>query len=152
MSDNALIRIGWRERVDLPDWGLKNIRAKIDTGARTSVVDVASIEDLPDGRLRFDVVTRLKPTRQTAWVTAEPARVSVVKPSHGVKQERHVCVTKMRIGEHEQEVELSLVCRKKMLCRMLIGRTALAGHFVVDPAHKYVISGHNQSAGKGGDQ
>ncbi|MEM7755554.1 MAG: RimK/LysX family protein [Planctomycetota bacterium] len=139
-SSSSLTTVGWRERVDFPEWGLRGVRAKVDTGARTSVIDVASIEERPDGTLRFEVVTRLTPTRKTVWVTATPARQSIVKPSHGVRQERHVCVTRIRIGEHEQEIELSLVCRAKMLCRMLLGRTALAGHFVVDPAHKYVAS------------
>lgn len=139
-QENGLIEIGWRERVDLPDWGVRRIRAKIDTGARTSAIDVASIEELPDGNLQFEVVTRLKPTRQTTWVTAEPARLSVVKPSHGEKQQRHVCVTRIRIGEYEQTIELSLVCRRKMLCRMLIGRSALADRFVVNAGKKYLVS------------
>lgn len=140
MSTELPVTLGWRERVDFPEWGLRGVRAKVDTGARTSAIDVATIEELPDGTLRFEVVTRLKPTRKTVWVTAEPARRSVVKPSHGERQERHVCVTRVRIGPHEREIELSLVCRAQMLCRMLLGRTALAGQFVVDPERKYVAS------------
>lgn len=136
--EQPLKTIGWRERVDLPEWGMRGVRAKIDTGARTSVIDVAAIEELPDGTLRFEVVSRLKPVRKTRWVTARPVRTSVVKPSHGVRQERPVLSTLVRIGDTEQEIELSLVCRKKMLCRMLIGRTALAGHFLVDSSRKYV--------------
>lgn len=139
-NENGLITIGWRERVDLPDWKLRNVRAKVDTGARTSVIDVAQIEDLPDGRIRFEVVARVAPVRKTRWVIAEPARSSLVKPSHGVAQERHVCITRVRIGDHEQDIEISLVCRKNMLCRMLLGRTALAGHFLVDSQRKYVLS------------
>ena len=152
MSTNPsnLTTVGWRERVDFPDWGLRGVRAKVDTGARTSVIDVATIEEQPDGTLRFEVVTRTKPVRKTKWVTAEPARQSIVKPSHGEKQERHVIVTRIRIGAHEQEIELSLVCRAEMLCRMLIGRTALAGHFVVDPAHKYLASARTSRKKPGG--
>lgn len=148
MTDEKQVLVGWRERVDIPEWGLRNVKAKIDTGARTSVIDVASIEEQADGTLRFEVVSRLKPVRKTVWVEAEPARQSVVKPSHGVSQVRHVCTTKIRIGEHEQEIELSLVCRANMLCRMLIGRTALAGHFIVDPSRKYIVSGRAAKARK----
>ncbi len=137
-SDPATI--GWRELVDFPDWGLRRVRAKVDTGARTSVVDVAQIERLPDGSIRFEVVARLKPIRKTKWITARPVRASIVKPSHGQSQERHVCLTRIRIGEHEQEIELSLICRAGMLCRMLLGRSALAGHFVVDSSQKYLLS------------
>lgn len=134
------ITVGWRERIDLPDWNLRGMRAKVDTGARTSAIDVAQIEDLPDGAIRFEVVVRVKPQRKTRWITARPVRTSVVKPSHGVAQQRPVCITRMRLGEHEHDVEVSLVCRKGMLCRMLIGRTALEGHYVVDPGKKYIAS------------
>ncbi|MEM7680421.1 MAG: RimK/LysX family protein [Planctomycetota bacterium] len=132
--------IGWRESVDLPDWGLVGVVAKVDTGARTSAIDVAQIEDLPDGRVRFEVVAKTEPDRITQWVTATPVRTSVVKPSHGETQTRPVCLTRVRIGEDELEIELSLVCRANMLCRMLIGRKAIAGRFVVDPGKRYRLS------------
>lgn len=136
----ALPIVGWREYVDLPDWDLKRIRAKIDTGARTSVIDVDHVEELKDGRIRFQVVYRLKPTRRTRWVTATPVRTSNVRPSHGVRQTRYVCKTRFRIGEVEREIEISLVSRKKMLCRMLLGRTALAKLVQVDPSRSYLLS------------
>ena len=126
------VRVGWRERVDLPAWGLRGVRAKIDTGARTSAIDVAQIEHLDGGRVRFEVVYRQKPERRTRWVEADAVRTSVVKPSSGQRQERVVCRTLMRLGTVEREIEISLVCRRKMLCRMLVGRTALEGAFVVD--------------------
>jgi len=132
--------VGWREFVDLPDWGLKGIRAKIDTGARTSAIDVDHVEELEDGRIRFQVVYRVKPTRRTRWLTATPVRESTVKPSHGVKQTRYVCHTRFRIGDVESELEISLVSRKKMLCRMLLGRTALAKLVQVDPSRTYLLS------------
>lgn len=134
MPDSDLAMIGWRERVDLPDWDVRRIRAKIDTGARTSAIDVPNIEHLPDGRVRFEVVVRNHPKRVTKWVDAATVRRSVVKPSSGERQERVVCRTTLGIGGIEHEIELSLVCRRGMLCRMLIGRTALAGVFCVDPS------------------
>lgn len=140
-SPENLIRIGWRERIDLPDWDLKGVRAKIDTGARTSAIDVAQFEIIDDTHVRFEVVSRVRPTRRTKWVEAKMARTSRVKPSSGEVQERIVCVTRMRIGKKIQEIELSLVCRQGMLCRMLIGRSALEGRFVVDPSCKYVLRG-----------
>lgn len=133
--------IGWRERVDLPEWGIKRIKSKIDTGARTSAVDVSEIQELGDGRIRFKVVARLKPRRKVKWVQATPVRVSTVKPSHGEAQTRYVCETVLRVGGHEHRIEISLVCRRGMLCRMLLGRTALAGQFRVDPAKKYQLTG-----------
>lgn len=138
---NMLPIVGWRERVDLPDWGLKRVRAKIDTGARTSAIDVANIEELSDGRIRFEVVSRVRPVRRTRWVEAEAVRVSTVKPSHGETQQRYVCRTMLRVGPVEREIEISLVCRSGMLCRMLLGRTALNDAVLIDPSSKYLLTG-----------
>jgi hypothetical protein len=134
----APLVVGWRERVDLPDWGLRRVRAKIDTGARTSAIDVATIEELPGGRIRFEVVSLVRPVRRTRWVEATPVRRAVVRPSHGESQERPVCLTRIRLGSVEREVEVSLVCRAGMLCRMLLGRTAIEGAALVDPGRKYL--------------
>ena len=139
--------VGWRERVALPDWGIRNLRAKIDTGARTSALDVAQIEEIEGGRIRFEVVTRTDPVRKTRWVEATPVRESSVKPSHGKAQRRYVCLTTLRMGSYEREVEISLVCRKGMLCRMLVGRTALAGAVLVDPSRKYALTGKDTQTG-----
>lgn len=137
-NEKQLTMVGWREQIALPDWGISRIRAKIDTGARTSAIDVASIEHLEDGRVRFEVVRRLRPERRTKWIEADPVRTTITKPSSGHRQERVVCRTTIRIGTVEREVEVSLVCRKGMLCRMLVGRSALAGVFCVDPSRKYL--------------
>ncbi len=139
-DNRHLTMIGWRERVDLPDWGVRRIRAKIDTGARTSAIDVARMEDLPNDRVRFEVVVRARPRRVTKWIEAEKSRETIVKPSSGERQQRVVCRTTLGIAGIEHEIELSLVCRRRMLCRMLIGRTALAGVFSVDPSRMYVLT------------
>lgn len=139
---------GWRERVDLPEWGLKRVRAKLDTGARTSAIDVATIEHLPNGNIRFEVVGRHEPVRKTRWVEATPVRTSVVKPSSGEAQERIVCRTLARIGPVEREIEISLVCRRGMLCRMLLGRTALDGALLVDSSRKYRLTKKSKKTDK----
>jgi len=131
--------IGWRERVSLPDWGIKRIKAKIDTGARTSAIHVSTLEELDDGSVRFEVVVREGPSRKTSWVTARPVRRTTIKSSSGHRQKRIVIVTRIRIGEIEREVELTLVSRKGMLCRMLVGRTALSG-ILVDPRRINLVS------------
>lgn len=132
--------VGWREFVSLPGWGIPRLKAKIDTGARTSSIHVGALEELPNGNVRFEVVVREKPKLHTRYVEATPVRRSVVKPSSGVKQERLVFRTVLRIGPIEREIELSLVSRKGMLCRMLIGRKALPSHVLVSPTRKYLHS------------
>jgi len=131
---------GWSERVDVPDWGLHRVRAKLDTGARTSAIDVAQFEMIDDEHVRFEVVYRVEPNRRTKWIKARCSRVTRVKPSDGQPQERVMCSTTLRIGEVEFEAEIGLVCRKGMLCRMLIGRSALADRYLVDSSRKYVIT------------
>ena len=137
--------IGWREFVALPEWGITRLKAKIDTGARTSAIHVGALEELPDGRVRFEIVVREKPKLRTTVVEATPVRRSTVKPSSGRKQERLVFRTRLVIGALEREIELSLVSRKGMLCRMLVGRTALPSHVLVHPSRKYL---HSDAPGK----
>lgn len=139
-TDHTLPTVGWRERVALPEWRIRGVRAKIDTGARTSAIHVATFEHLPNGRIRFEVVTRERPERRTKWIEADIVRESVVKPSSGKPQVRPVVRTTMAIGPLEFEAELGLVCRQGMLCRMLVGRRALAGLAVVDPSTRYLLS------------
>ncbi|MEQ8745812.1 RimK/LysX family protein [Pyruvatibacter sp.] len=142
------ITVGWRERVDLPDWRVRGIRAKIDTGARTSAVHVDHIEEVEDGHLRFAVVVRQRPSVRLRWVTAPLVRESVVKPSSGVRQRRPVVLTTLSLGGVAAEIELSLVCRREMLCRMLVGRTALAGRYLVDASQTYLVSAARKGGGR----
>ena len=139
-SDSPLV-VGWREYVALPEWGIPHIKAKVDTGARTSALHVGRIEELPDGRVRFEVVVREKPKLRTTIVEARPVKRTIVKSSSGEKQERFVFRTTLRIGPVERGVELNLVSRGGMLCRMLVGRTALSGGLLVDPERKYIHGG-----------
>ncbi|MDF1810255.1 MAG: RimK/LysX family protein [Phycisphaerales bacterium] len=131
---------GWREKIDLPEWGIRRVRAKLDTGARSSAIDVAQYEIIDDQRVRFEIVYRDRPTRKTKWIETQYSRMTNVKPSSGEPQSRVMCKTTFRIGDQEFESEIGLVCRKGMLCRMLIGRSALADRFVVDSSRKYIVS------------
>ncbi len=144
--------LGWRERVDLPEWGVRRILAKVDTGARTSSIHVEHIEEIGEGRVRFEVVVarvaRGRPER-TVVVEADLLRTSSVRPSTGRVQRRPVVEALVRIGPVERRVELSLVSREHMLCRMLLGRSALAGSALVDPDRTYVASdGRRKGAGR----
>lgn len=135
--------VGWRELIAFPDWGVKRIRAKVDTGARTSAIHVEEIEELPGDRVRFELVLREKPERRIKWVEADLLRQSRVKPSHGETQQRLVVRARIRLGPVEREIEVGLVSRQHMLCRMLLGRTAMEG-LLVDPARRYLVSGRKE--------
>lgn len=130
--------IGWKETVDLPDWGIVNIIAKSDTGARRSALDVRNIVELPNEKVQFDIVVDRKNPKLTRTVVAEIAHQTHVRSSNGEQHERYFVQTQVKIGSRLKLVEFSLVCRQKMTCRILIGRKALEGDFLVDAALKHV--------------
>jgi hypothetical protein len=131
-------RIGWTEYVELPDWGVRRLRAKMDTGARSSAVHVEGLQELSRGRVRFALVLdRRKPERRVT-VTARVVRRGRVRSSNGLFEHRIFVRTTVRIGDFEREVELSLVDRQRMLFRMLLGRTALHG-LLVDVTHSNLL-------------
>lgn len=140
------IVIGWKERVELPEWDIGWIIAKADTGARTGAIDVSNLIELPGERVRFDVVLDRSPgldhgrTRRT--IETSIARRSRVKSSFGASHDRLFVETTMHLGPVQKTVQLGLVSRKNMLCRMLLGRVALAPEFVVDPKRRYVFGRH----------
>lgn len=148
-DDAGPLVVGWREFVDLPEWGIQGVRAKIDTGARTSAIHVGAIEMIREDRARFEVVVGERPLRRTKWVEADLVRRSVVRAAAGGKQERPVVRTRIRIGGREHEADLSLVCRAGMLCRILVGRLALEGTFLVDPGRTHVADGRGPRRRKG---
>jgi hypothetical protein len=127
--------IGRLEVVRLPEWRVR-LRAKVDTGARSSAVDVHAVEELAGGRIRFWVALKRDRSRRVA-VEARVKRIARVRPSSGAPQTRYFVVTTLQLGPVEKRVEVSLVPRRGMQCRMLLGRSALAKHFLVDPDASY---------------
>jgi len=140
MSRAEPVLIGWTENVDLPEWNVRALRAKIDTGARSSALHVDNIEALPRGRVRFDVVLHRKKRDRKVHVTTRIHRRSRVRSSNGLTENRYFVRTTLRLGPIEREVELSLVDRGRMIHRMLLGRTALAGPFLIDVDRRMVQS------------
>jgi hypothetical protein len=131
--------IGWAELVDIPQWNIRRLRAKMDTGARTSALHVENIVEVGEDRVRFDVrLHRKKPDRRVT-VEAPIVRRAQVRSSSGVSDDRIFVVARVLIGPKAQEIELSLVSRERMVFRMLIGRSALRQRFVIDPSRRYVI-------------
>jgi len=137
-TNTTLPVVGWRERVSLPEWGVKGLVAKVDTGARTSAIHVENIRHLENGRIHFELVRDVNDASRNIPVETEIVREAVVKPSSGHPQSRPVVETTVRIGSIERRIELTLVSRRHMLCRMLLGRRAVAGAAVVDAGRRYV--------------
>jgi len=132
--------IGWIEHVSLPEWGIKRLRCKTDTGARSSALDVEGLEEIGDGCVRFEVPLRRRDRSRRAVVEAQIIRRATVKSSLGDPHDRFFVRTVLKVGTVEKEIEIGLVSREKMLYRMLLGRIALAETFLVDVSRKYILS------------
>jgi ribosomal protein S6--L-glutamate ligase len=140
MERDGLVVIGFAEFVDFPKWGIVGLRGKIDTGAKSSALHVSNIRELAGGRVGFDVRLHRKKADRIVHVEAKLLRRGRVRPSSGDAQTRLFVSATLRIGSIEREIELSLVDRENMIFRMLVGRTALGGGFLVDPTRRYVLT------------
>jgi len=131
--------IGWREKVDLPDWGVTNLVAKVDSGARTSAIHVEGIQHTTDGLVSFAVVLSRRFAHRQVQVTCPIKRETVVKSSTGHTHERIVVETTLSLAGIEKTIELTLVSREKMTCRMLLGRTAIEDDFLIDTSVTHIV-------------
>lgn len=137
---SAALLIGWRETVAIPEWGIAAIEAKVDTGARSSAIDVSGLEELPGDRVRFQVaLDRRREALSPSIETAISRRVRI-RSSFGTARERLLVRARIQIGGQQKEIEIGLVPRRRMLSRMLLGRLALAGDFLVDPSRRHLFN------------
>lgn len=133
--------IGWREWIALPELGIAAIKPKIDTGARSSSLHAFNMETFERGGatwVRFDV----HPLQRNAAAVRAEARVLEfrhVRSSSGHQSLRPVIRTDMALGGRQWAVELTLAARDEMGFRMLLGREAVRGRFVVDPARSFLL-------------
>jgi hypothetical protein len=132
--------LGWREWLALPDLGILAIRAKVDTGARTSALHVDALDtERRDGVewVRFRLGQDCIATRE--WAEAPVLDRRMVTDSGGHRTERIFVHALLRLGGQSHRIEINLSHRRNMLFPMLLGRTAMAGHFLVDPQRSFVL-------------
>jgi hypothetical protein len=131
--------VGWRELVSLPELGLADIPAKIDTGARTSSLHADVVDDFQRDGERF---VRFAVDWGGVRRFCEAVHVDVrgITSSNGDKQTRFVIKTPLTIGKFSFRAEISLANRSQMQFPMLIGRTALRRRMVVDSGHSWLQS------------
>lgn len=133
-----LVHIGWCEYVDIPEWDIYQLRAKADTGARSSSLHVENLIELPHRKVSFEVILHRHRRDRRVQVVAPIARQGRVRSSIGVSAERHFVSCTIQLGSIEREIELNLVDRGQMIYRMLLGRSALSG-LLVDPSRQYMF-------------
>ncbi|MDX1454480.1 MAG: ATP-dependent zinc protease [Gammaproteobacteria bacterium] len=142
MSRNKRIAVGWREWLALPELGIDRIKAKIDTGARTSALHAFDLEFLPprDGKdwVRFGMHPVQGDTDTVLYCEAEVIDRRQVTDSGGHQEERPVIKTLLKLGDDEWPIELTLTGRDNMRFRMLLGRTAMRGRLNVRPDKSFM--------------
>ena len=134
------VPIGWRERVALPDFRIRGMLAKADTGARTGAIDVVAIEELPGDRVRFDVALSREDRTRIKSLEAAISRRSAVKSAHGGTQHRLFIETTLVLAGVTKVIELSLAKRADLRHRLLLGRAALSPEFLVDSGKTFLVS------------
>ncbi|NJL83286.1 MAG: ATP-dependent zinc protease [Chloroflexaceae bacterium] len=142
-SEAPLTVIGWRESVALPELGIDDIKAKIDTGARSSALHAINIEQFQqDGRdmLRFQVHPYQRDCQHIVIAAAPLLEYREIRNSGGQTQCRPVIETPVRLGEKQWLIELTLTNRDVMGFRLLLGRQAVRQRFLVDAGKSFLQS------------
>lgn len=132
--------LGWEEWISLPELGLPAIKAKVDTGARTSALHAYFVEPFTSGRkqkVRFGV--HPIPRRNDVYVlcTARVVDRREVRSSNGERAHRYVIETPLRVGDRAWPIEVTLTNRDSMSYRMLLGRQAIVRGILVDPSASF---------------
>lgn len=140
-SKISLMTLGWCEWLALPEFGINHIKAKIDTGARTSALGVFSIDVISGNpnRLRFQLHPIQKNDQVIVSCEAAILDQRLVTNSGGHKELRYVIKTDIILGSRRWPIEITLTNRDSMNFRMLLGRSALKG-IIVNPNQSFVLS------------
>ncbi|MBC6476915.1 MAG: ATP-dependent zinc protease [Hormoscilla sp. GM7CHS1pb] len=135
--------IGWREWISLPDMGITTIKAKIDTGARSSALHAFDVHKFNrDGKpmVRFKVHPFQRDSHSTIAAEAELFNERYVRNSGGDAELRPAILTAVEILGSRSLIELTLTNRDAMGFRMLLGRQAVRRRFLVDPGRSYLLN------------
>lgn len=133
--------IGWREWASLPDLKIKEIKAKVDTGARTSALHAFSLHPFKEGnkdKIRFDIHPEQHNDHVIVTCVADIVDKRWVSDSGGHREERYVIHTPIILAGEMWPIEITLTERDTMLFRMLLGRSAIRKKFIVNPARSFI--------------
>lgn len=138
---SPIVTIGWREWILLPELELPHIKAKIDTGAKTSCLHAFSVKPFEkdgDNWVRFGIHPFQKNTKKEVYCESKVIDERIVSDSGGHKEKRFVISTDIMLADKRWPVEITLTNRDTMRFRFLLGRTAMRKIFIVDPGASYL--------------
>lgn len=133
--------VGWREWVLIPAFGEVPVKAKVDTGARTSALHAFDLELERDGDVTtacFEFHPVQRSGRSASRVRAEVVEFRKVRSSNGRTETRPVIRTEVCVGSSRWPIDITLTSRDTMGFRMLLGRAAVRRRFLVDPGRSYL--------------
>lgn len=134
--------IGWREWVSFPELGIPAVKAKVDSGARTSALHTFELETFTEGdrrRVRFGIHPLQRRRDIELYCMADVVDERMVRDSGGHAEKRLVIRSMLSLGERRWPIEITLTNREDMLFRLLLGRSALsAAGVLVDPGRSYL--------------
>ena len=132
--------IGWREMVALPDLGIARLKAKIDTGARTSALHAVELAPfVRDGAGWIAFTVPLTGTRRRLRSEAPVVDQRPIRNTSGVAEARFVIETMLVLGRRHWLIEVSLANREEMEFDLILGRTAIRRHrLLVHPGRSFL--------------
>ena len=140
-NENKLI-VGWREWISLPDLGIKSIKSKMDTGARTSALHTYFIEPVDNSdrpMVRFGVHPKQKSDKNGIICTADIIDQRRIVDSGGHPELRYIIRTSVMVAGRKWPIDLSLTNREQMRFRLLIGRSAISENLIIDPQLSFTL-------------
>lgn len=141
MSANKVI-LGSEEWCSFPELGIPTIKARVDSGAKTSALHAVNIAPfIKDGEnwVKFDINPIQNNLKTIIHCEAPLVDKRIVKSSSGFREQRYVIRTSLDFGENNWPIEMTLTNRDSMGFRMLLGREAMSGRVLVDPEQKYLL-------------
>jgi hypothetical protein len=138
---SKLLTVGWREWLALPELGLPAIKAKVDTGAKTSALHAFQVDPFrKSGKdyVQFKMHPLQKDSSLVVECEAQLLDQRQVSDSGGHKEMRYVIETPMQLGALQIPVQVTLTNRDSMRFRMLLGRQAMENYILVDPAASFL--------------
>ncbi len=141
--NHGTLLIGWKEFVEFPEWGIRRVKAKIDTGARTSALGVVRYHLVRTGAsglaAELHLALNRKHPERVRVITVPVLGLIVVRNTSGQPEQRPLIEATVRLGPLTKRIRFTVADRSAMRFPMILGRKALEGDFCVDVSRKYLL-------------